>query len=97
MRFDWDKNKNISNINKHGISFKDASEIFFDKDTIYIPDPDHSEMEDRWIAIGNIKFLEIIVVVFVDKSSDREEVLRIVSARKATKKEQKQFVLKQIN
>lgn len=91
MLFEWDDKKNSSNLKKHQISFEQASQIFLDKDAIYIPDENHSEDEERWLVLGKIENFTIIVVVFVDKSNKNEEKLRIISARKADKLEEKEY------
>ncbi|PJZ75283.1 BrnT family toxin [Leptospira neocaledonica] len=91
MLFEWDDKKNSSNLKKHQISFKQASQVFLDKDAIYIPDENHSENEERWLVLGKIENFTIIVVVFVDRSNKKEEKLRIISARKADKLEEKEY------
>ncbi|TGK58177.1 BrnT family toxin [Leptospira wolffii] len=88
MLFEWDDKKNSSNLKKHQISFE---QVFLDKDAIYIPDENHSEDEERWLVLGKIANFTIIVVVFVDKSNKNEEKLRIISARKADKLEEKEY------
>ncbi|TGM57145.1 BrnT family toxin [Leptospira vanthielii] len=92
MLFDWDHKKNASNLKKHKISFKQASEVFLDKDAIYIQDEKHSENEDRWLVIGKIENFTVVVVVFVDKSNKSEEKLRIISARQANKTEENEYL-----
>ena len=85
MKFEWDDKKAISNLKKHGISFEEASTVFGDWLAITIQDPLHSESEDRFIIIGKSEFLNTLVVVHVERS----EAIRIISARIATKNEQK--------
>ncbi|MBM9501236.1 BrnT family toxin [Leptospira sp. 201903071] len=92
MLFEWDNKKNSSNLKKHQITFKQASQVFLDKDAIYIPDEKHSENEERWLVLGKIENFTVIVVVFVDKSNKEEEKLRIISARKADKSEEKEYL-----
>ncbi|MBM9575542.1 BrnT family toxin [Leptospira sp. 201903070] len=92
MLFEWDEKKNASNLKKHQISFKQASKVFLDKDAIYISDENHSENEERWLVLGKIENFTIIVVVFVDKTNNEEEKLRIISARKADKLEEKEYL-----
>ncbi|WP_367899148.1 BrnT family toxin [Leptospira sp. WS58.C1] len=91
MLFEWDDKKNSSNLKKHQISFEQASQVFLDKDAIYILDENHSENEERWLVLGKAENFTIIVVVFVDKSNKNEEKLRIISARKADKLEEKEY------
>lgn len=88
MRFEWDPEKNRSNQRKHGLSFEDASGLFTaDEAVLEIFDSEHSLDEDRFIAVGRIG-LGLIVVVFIEPG---EDVVRIVSARKATKAERALF------
>jgi uncharacterized protein len=84
MNFEWDNQKANSNKAKHGISFEEASKLFLGRvDFIEIFDESHSLDEDRFIAIGPIA-KGIVVVVYIEKSVN---LIRIISARKATKKE----------
>ena len=85
LQFEWNDKKAISNKRKHGISFEEATTAFGDELSITIDDPLHSEDEDRLILIGQSKTLKILVVIHIEKRED----IRIISARKATKKEQK--------
>ena len=88
MRFSWDKSKNESNIQKHGISFDEASSVFLDNFARIIDDPDHSVDEARFIIIGFSQTLRVLTVVYTDKSDNE---IRIISARKATINERKQY------
>ncbi len=85
MKFAWDDKKAISNLKKHGISFEEASTVFGDWLAITIDDPLHSESEDQFIIIGKSELLNTLVVVHVERS----EAVRIISARLASKNEQK--------
>jgi len=87
LTFSWDDNKNISNKQKHGISFKEAQTVFFDENAIEFDDPDHSINEERFILLGLNQNLKILVVCHCYRKEDTE--IRIITARKATKKEQK--------
>lgn len=88
MRFEWDPDKDTLNRAKHGLSFEDASELFSSGvDFLEIYDEEHSIDEDRFIALGPIR-LGFIVVVFTERE---ENVIRILSARMATRKEQDRF------
>lgn len=91
--FEWDPNKAKSNITKHKISFEDATFIFKDENAISIFDENHSLEEDRWITIGmDIKTRTLIVVhTFISIDKDNCHI-RIISARKATKNEQKIYL-----
>ncbi len=87
IRFEWDENKNCSNIKKHGISFEEAKTVFYDNNARLISDPDHSDQEDRFIILGMSMNLKILLVIHTYK--ERDELIRIISARKATKNESK--------
>ncbi|MBI5886372.1 MAG: BrnT family toxin [Deltaproteobacteria bacterium] len=87
IAFDWDKGKDSSNQKKHGISFDEARTVFVDENALLIHDPDHSGEEDRFILLGLSANLQILVVCHCYRESD--EVIRIISARKAARAEQK--------
>lgn len=87
MKFEWDAKKALLNLQKHGISFEEASTAFGDFLSITIEDPFHSQEENRFILIGKSRALNTLVVVHLE----HRESIRIVSARKATKKEQKVY------
>ena len=85
MRFEWDAEKASINQKKHGVTFEEAQTVFGDYDALRIFDPDHSEDEDRFILLGLSTVLRILVVCHCYREDD--ERMRIISARKATKKE----------
>ena len=85
--FEWDEKKAKSNLLKHGVSFEEASSAFGDDFSITMEDPLHSEDENRLILIGRSILQKVLVVVHVEKT----ETIRIISARKATKKEKKAY------
>ena len=85
MEFEWDKNKAIANLQKHGVSFAEAATVFGDPLSITFPDPDHSINESRFITIGLSTGGKIIIL----SHTDRGDRTRIISARKATRKEQR--------
>ena len=89
LRFKWDKKKEKINIKKHGISFEEANSVFYDEKAIQFFDPDHSEDEGRFILLGISFKLRIMVVCRCFRES--ETVVRLVSARKADKDEQKEY------
>jgi uncharacterized protein len=89
MLFQWDKNKNLSNIKKHNISFEEAKTVFFDDNARFIPDPEHSKYEERFIILGMSNKLKLLVVIHTYKEDP--EIIRIISARKATKSESKYY------
>lgn len=85
MEFEWDPNKAASNFKKHGISFPEAATVFGDPLSITFPDPEHSTYESRYITIG----LSIDRKIIILAHADRENRIRIISARLATRKERK--------
>ena len=85
LKFEWDENKNILNQRKHNISFDEAATVFFDDLALVIPDPEHSETEERFIILGMSSRAHLLVVCHCLRES--ESVIRIISARKATKTE----------
>jgi uncharacterized DUF497 family protein len=85
LRFKWDEQKNLANIAKHKVSFDEAQTVFLDVNARVIDDPDHSDNEDRFIIMGISNKLRILVVCHCYRESDA--VIRIISARKATKNE----------
>jgi len=87
LLFEWDTNKAKKNIKNHSISFDEASTSFQDTLSLTIFDPLHSEEEDRFILVGNSYKNRLLVIVH----AEREDKIRIISARKATKNEAKQY------
>ena len=91
MRFEWDAEKNKENISNHGISFETAREIFFDPLQLSILDERFDYFEERWITVGSSQLGAIIVVAHLYFTDEAEEIIRIISAREATRKERKQY------
>ena len=87
IRFEWDENKNSINKSKHNISFEEAETVFYDEKALLISDPDHSEEEERFIILGFSSLANLLVVCHCYR--ENEELIRIISARKATKNEEK--------
>ena len=87
VTFSWDDRKNQTNQRKHDISFEEAQTVFFDENAIEYFDPDHSENEERYLMLGLSYRLRALVVAHSLRKKGTE--IRIISARKATKKEQK--------
>jgi len=85
IHFEWDESKNKSNIKKHQISFEEAESVFYDPHARIIEDPEHSDIEERFILLGLSKNLKLLIVCHCYRSSD--EIIRIISARRATKLE----------
>ncbi len=89
LTFTWDSRKSKSNLAKHGVSFEEAQTSFFDENGRLIDDPDHSEKEQRFILLGISSKLRLLVVCHTYRKNESE--IRIISARRATKKEQLQY------
>jgi hypothetical protein len=85
LRFEWDPRKSLTNAQKHGVSFEEAKSVFSDERAKLIDDPGHSEDEDRFILMGLSGSLRMLVVCHCYREEDN--VIRIISARKATAKE----------
>lgn len=91
MEFEWDDNKNLTNIRKHGISFEDALEVF--SDPMHLPVQDgHVDGEERWRTTGYVEFMGVIVVAHTIRDENAErEVIRIISARRAERWERRVY------
>lgn len=87
MRFEWDAVKGRSNIDKHGVSFEEASTVFGDPLSRTIPDPLHSGEEDRYTTVGVSAQFNLLVVIH----ADRGESIRLISARQATRAEREDY------
>ncbi|MTJ08227.1 MULTISPECIES: BrnT family toxin [unclassified Anabaena] len=85
LQFEWDENKRLNNIRKHGIDFVDAV-IIFENDNVIIEDDRFNYNEQRFIALGLLQGWVIVIVY-----TEREDIIRIISARKATKYEQRTY------
>ena len=85
MKFEWDKNKEKTNIQKHGVTFEQASYVFSDPYALNKYDNEHSENEDRWLLLGKSLNEIILIVVHTFKNRNDFELVRIISARRATK------------
>lgn len=87
LKFEWDENKNSTNKIKHNISFEEAKTVFYDEYALVIDDPEHSVDEDRFIILGFSNQAKLLVVCHCFREADM--IIRIISARKATKNESK--------
>lgn len=87
MEFEWDPNKADSNLVDHGISFEEAATVFGDPLSRTNYDPDHSAEEDRYVTMGGSAAGHLLVV----SHTDRGESIRIISARRATRRERKAY------
>ena len=86
IKFEWDENKNTINKRKHGISFEEAQTVFRDEEALVIDDPDHSQEEESFIILGFSEKANLLVVCHCYRASD--SIIRLISARKATRTEQ---------
>lgn len=89
VKFDWDDKKNRTNSRKHSVTFEEAESVFLDDDAIRFEDPDHSTEEDRFIMLGLSHRSSVLVVCHCLREDN--SIIRIISARKATKKEQRTY------
>jgi uncharacterized DUF497 family protein len=89
LQFEWDKRKEKTNIKRHGVSFEEAQAVFYDENAIQFFDPDHSDDEDRFILLGISFKLRILVVCHCFRED--EEIIRIISARKADDDEENEY------
>jgi len=88
VEFEWDLNKATTNEKKHGICFSEATTMFGDQLELTISDPDHSSGEYRFLSIGRSNAGNLLVVSYTER---QQELIRIISARKATRQEQKYY------
>lgn len=86
ISFEWDATKAASNIKKHGISFEEAQSVFYDEFAVQFFDGEHSGKEDRFLMLGMSVNTKMLLVCHCE--SDAGQVIRIISARKATSREQ---------
>jgi uncharacterized protein len=89
VRFAWDKAKAEENHRRHGVSFEEAATVFADENGRLKHDPEHSQEEDRFLLLGFSAKLRLLIVCHAYREND--EVIRIISARKATANERKQY------
>lgn len=86
--FEWDSHKALLNERKHQITFNEAVTVFYDDNALLIPDPEHAFQEERFLLLGRSEQRNVLVVVHCE----REQNIRIISARKATKRETAQYL-----
>lgn len=89
LRFEWNPDKAAKNLDKHGISFEEAKTVFSDERAVLFDDPDHSMDEDRFLILGISQNLRLLIVSHCLREGG--DVIRIISARKATRREEKQY------
>ena len=87
MKFEWDQNKAASNLSNHGVSFDEAKTVFNDPLYVDFFDPDHSYNEHRYIIIGQSIDNRLLLITY----TEREDTIRLISAREATRKERKDY------
>ena len=87
LSFEWDGRKAKTNLAKHGVSFEEASTVFGDPLSLTIPDPAHSQVEDRAIVLGQSHQRKLLVVVHTERGDN----IRIISARRAGRRERKNY------
>lgn len=85
--FEWDSQKARRNVRKHGVTFDEASTVFGDPLAILMPDPDHSEAEQRYVLLGMSNRRRLLVVAF----AERPPRTRLISARRATRQERRRY------
>jgi uncharacterized protein len=91
IRFDWDPRKASSNEKKHGVSFEEAQSVFFDEQALLLDDPQPRHEEERFVLLGLSASLRILVVIHALRD---EGVIRIISARKATRLETREYEIR---
>jgi uncharacterized protein len=90
IKFEWDRAKALANLKKHGIAFEEAQSVFYDDYAIQFFDNEHSDSEERFLLLGMSSNVKLLLVCHCERGSD--EVLRIISARKATKRESAHYL-----
>jgi len=89
IKFEWDKSKASSNKRKHGISFEEAQSVFYDDFAIQFFDDENSDVEDRFLILGHSNHSRVLLICHCEKDSGN--LIRIISARKATTNERKLY------
>ncbi len=88
IRFEWDPRKARSNHQKHGVSFEEAESVFYDEQALFLEDPQPEKAEERFVLLGLSSALRVLAVVHALRDHD---TIRIISARKATRREERQY------
>ncbi len=89
LKFEWDNTKARKNLEKHEVSFEEAQSVFFDDDAVQLWDNNHSQGEERFLMLGLSNKLRILLIVHCYREDN--STIRIISARKATKNEKKEY------
>ncbi|NCR41489.1 MAG: BrnT family toxin [Microcystis aeruginosa W13-11] len=87
MQFEWNKNKAVNNLSKHGVSFEEAKTIFDDPLYVDFYDPDHSEGEERYLIVGESDRGRLLIVSYTEKG----DAVRLISAREVTRTEREAY------
>ena len=87
IRFEWDRAKAAANLKRHGVSFEEAQTIFYDDFAVQFLDEEHSSEEDRFLMLGMSSEANLLLVCHCERAGG--EIIRIISARKATRSESK--------
>ena len=90
LRFEWDPKKAAENTRKHGVTFDEARSVFVDEHALLLDDPDHSTTDDRFVLLGLSAAMRVLVVVHGYR--DPEGIIRLISARKATRTERAHYL-----
>ena len=93
--FDWDARKSQSNRRKHGVSFEEAATAFLDPDGLDGEDSEHSEIEIRRLRLAKSSLGNVLLIAYTVRSKNNEEITRIISARRASRKERKKYEAKE--
>jgi uncharacterized DUF497 family protein len=92
---EWDPAKTRENFRKHRVGFERAAQVFRDPNILSIEDEEHSEQEDRWVSIGRDESGNLLVVIHTFRETEPQNfTIRIISARKATRREAKQYSMR---
>ena len=89
IRFEWDTAKAVTNIKKHGVSFEEAKSVFFDDFAVQFFDQENSDTEDRFLMLGMSNETNLLLICHCER--DDGNTIRVISARKATKNESKNY------
>jgi len=91
MIFEWNENKAKTNFIKHKVTFEEAQTVFYDENALLLADEKHSDEEERFILMGISSMMNTLLVCFCERGSEENEIIRIISSRKANKKETEQY------
>jgi uncharacterized DUF497 family protein len=91
IRFEWDPMKARTNQRKHGVSFEDAMHVFQDPDALFEKDRIDEAGEQRWKAVGLAGGVIMLIVIHTIREEDQDEIVRLISARRATRKERNDY------